>query len=93
MKKLVGYEHDFGGGDVKGKASAQVAIDATDIVMEIAATGRVPVEKIAKPAFDVIDNLVDKIEQWIPGDQKAMAAELKKDARELLLKLIAEQSK
>lgn len=93
MKKLVGYDHDFGGnGDVKGSAGAQVGIEGSDIVAEVVAKARVPIEKVAQPAFKVIDDIVDKVESWIPGDQKAIAAGLKADARAQLVKLLSEKA-
>lgn len=93
MKKLVGYDHDFGGGDVKGAAGAQLGIEGSDIIADVHVKARVPIAIVAQPAFKVIDQLVDKIEAWIPGDQTAIAAGLKADARAQLVKLLSEQAK
>lgn len=51
-----------------------------------------PVAKLAEPILKAGDDLVDKIEALIPGDQKAMATAAKADFRAAVMKLITEQT-
>lgn len=73
------------GGD-GGKLVAAGGVDQNDLVLD--AQVRYPFEKIAAPALQVVDSIIDKVEQWIPGDQKAMAEQFKADARKQLLELV-----
>lgn len=75
------------GGD-GGKVSLGIA--PVDEKPCIVLSASFPVEKIIQPAFKAIDDLVDKLEQWIPGDQKEEAAKAKQQAHEYILKKIAE---
>ncbi len=86
MKKLVGFENDLGG---EGKVAGAVGVEGADLVADVRVT--YPIAKVAEPAFKVIDGVIDKLEQWIPGDQKMLAATLKAEAREELVKLLAEK--
>lgn len=49
-----------------------------------------PLEKIVQPLTSVVDKVVDKLEQFIPGDQKNLAEEIKASARKELAELLAE---
>jgi hypothetical protein len=85
MKELVKFEQKIGGDG--GKVGGALGVDGSDFVAQVQA--RFPMAAALEPAFKVVDGLVDKIEQWIPGDQKAMAAVLKAEALEQLLKLLS----
>lgn len=86
MKELIGVDQEVGGDG--GKVKAALGVEADQLKLELAAT--FPIAKIVEPAMKVVDGLVDKLEQFIPGDQKALAETLKKEAREELVKLLAE---
>ena len=86
MKQIVGIDQEVGGDGAKVKAGVGVEGDQPKI--EVAAT--YPLEKVVDPAMKVIGTLVDKIEQFIPGDQKALAETLKKEAKDELVKLLSE---
>jgi hypothetical protein len=90
MKKIVGIDQDFGGGDVKGSAAGQLGIEGSDLVAEIAVKARYPLAKVVDPVMKVVDDLVDKVEKLIPGDQTMLAAGLKADARAAIVKAISE---
>lgn len=75
----------------QGNAAASVGVEGSDLVVQIEAKYKYPIEKVIEPAMKVIDGLVDKLEQVIPGDQKAYAAALKADARKQLVDLLSEQ--
>lgn len=86
MKQIIGIDQEVGGDGAKVKAA--VGVEADQLKIELAAT--YPLSKVVDPAMKVIDGVVDKIEQFIPGDQKALAETLKKEAREELVKLLSE---
>ncbi len=91
MKKIVGIDHDFGvGGDVQGKVGAQLGIEGSALIANVTVQASMPLEKVLVPVNQVIDSILDKVEQWIPGDQTAMAAALKTDAHAQLVKLLSE---
>lgn len=90
MKKIVGIDHDFGNGDVKGSAAGQLGVEGSDLVAEVAVKARYPLEKVVAPAMKVVDDLIDKVEKLIPGDQTALAAGLKADAKKQLVALLSE---
>lgn len=91
MKKIVGIDQAFGGGDVKGSVGAQLSVEGSDLVADVSVKGRIPLEKVLGPVNKVIDNILDQVEKWIPGDQKAMAEALKADAHAQLVKLLSEK--
>lgn len=86
MKQIVGIDQEVGGDGAKVKAG--VGVEGDQLKIELSAT--YPLAKVVEPAMKVVGNLVDKIEQFIPGDQKALAETLKKEAQEELVKLLAE---
>lgn len=49
-----------------------------------------PLEKIIEPLTSIVDKVVDKLEQFIPGDQTGLAQDLKNSARKELAELLAE---
>ena len=86
MKKLIEFEKEII--EETLKAGASLVIDGSDLKLQIGAS--MPIEKIAEPMFKVIDSAIDKIEKLIPGDQTALAATLKAEARAELVKLLSE---
>lgn len=90
MKKIVGIDQEFGGGDVKGSVGAQLSIEGSDLVADVSLKGKIPLEKVLVPVNKVIDQIIDKVEALIPGDQTALAAGLKADAHAQLVKLLSE---
>lgn len=88
MKDVVKFDKAIGTDGLK--AAGGVGIDGTDFVghTEI----RFPIVKAIDPLMKVVDNLVDKVEKLIPGDQTALAAKLKLEARDEIAKLIAAQA-
>jgi hypothetical protein len=94
MKKIVGYDHEFGGenADVKGVVGGQLAVEGSDLVAEVSVKAKMPLAKIVDPAMRVVDSLIDKVDAWIPGDQKELAAKFKAEARDELVKALSEQA-
>lgn len=91
MKDLKSIDHDFGGGDVKGSAKGKLAIDGSDLLAEVAVQARYPLEKAITPLNKVIDEIIDKVEKFIPGDQTDIAKGLKETAHKRLLELLTEK--
>lgn len=87
MKTIVEHAADLGGQGAK--ATFKLGVEGANLKAEVSAL--YPIEKIVDKAMPVIDGLVDKIEQLIPGDQTKYAAELKADAKAQLVKLLSEQ--
>jgi hypothetical protein len=87
MKEFVKIDQAVGGDGAKVKAA--LGVEKDQLKLELSAT--YPIEKVIDPAMKVVDNLLDKVEQWIPGDQKDMANQFKKEARQELVKLLSEQ--
>lgn len=86
MKDFVRYDKEIGGDGAH--ASGAVGVAGDKLRLEFA--GEMPLSKIVDPAMKVVDGLVDKLEQWIPGDQKAVATQLKAEARAELVKVLSE---
>jgi hypothetical protein len=86
VKELIGVDQEVGGDGAKVKAG--VGVEGDQLKVELAAT--YPLAKVVDPLMKVVDGLVDKLEQFIPGDQKALATTLKAEAREELVKLLSE---
>lgn len=88
MKKVVSFEQALGGDG--GKVGGAVGIEGDQLKAELSVT--YPIEKVVEPALKVVDDLVDKLEKLIPGDQTAMAAKAKADARAALVAMIVEKA-
>lgn len=80
MKSIVTKEI---GGD---GAAAELLIGEGKLAIQVS----YPLEKIIEPLTSIVDKVVDKLEQFIPGDQTGLAADIKKQAREELAELLAE---
>lgn len=89
QKKIVGFDKDLGSDGAK--VNGALGIDGENLVANVAVT--YPLAKVIEPVMKGVDNLVDKLEALIPGDQKGLAAKLKQEAREEILELIANQAK
>lgn len=80
MKSIITKEI---GGD---GAAAELLIGDGKLAVQVS----YPLEKIIEPLTSVVDKVVDKLEQFIPGDQTGLAAQIKADARKELAELLAE---
>jgi hypothetical protein len=86
MKELAKFEQPVGGdGAMVGGA---VGVEGEYLTANVKA--KYPIAKIVEPAAKVIDELVDKVEKLLPGDQTGLAAELKAEARAKLVKALSE---
>jgi hypothetical protein len=85
MKQLAQFEKEIGGDGAK--ASGALQVDGSSIVAEVKVS--FPLAKVIEPAMKVVDGLVDKLEKLIPGDQSGLAADLKREAREELVKVLS----
>ena len=85
-KQLFQVEKELGGDGAKAAAGLSVSGEALELGIKVT----YPLAKIVEPAGLIIDQLVDKLEALIPGDQKAMAAQAKADARAALVKALSE---
>lgn len=88
MKTIVEHAADLGGQGAK--AQFKLGVEGSNLKAEVSAL--VPIAPIVEKVMPAVDSLVDKIEQWIPGDQTAYAAQLKAEAREQIIKLLSEQA-
>lgn len=86
-KKIVDFDKALGGDGAQVVGALSVVGETLEA--KIAVT--YPLEKVLTPAYEVIDKLIDKVEKLIPGDQSALAAGLKEDARRELLQLLSEK--
>lgn len=86
MKDIVSFEQGIGGDGATLKGSLGVEGETLSAQVQVS----FPIEKIVEPAMKVVDDLVDRLEKLIPGDQTAMAASAKADARAALLKAFSE---
>lgn len=86
MKKLVGIDQAVGGDGAH--ISAELGIEASNLKLELSAT--MPIAKVIDPVMKAADALVDKFEQWIPGDQKAFAEKVKAEFRADAIKYLSE---
>ena len=80
MKKI--YETALGGDGAKVGAY----IEGADLTVK----ATYPLGKVLEPVNKVIDEIIDKVEAWIPGDQKAIAEGMKADAHKRLIALLSE---
>ena len=86
MKTIVEHKADLGGqGTV---AEFKLGVEGANLKAEVSAL--YPIEKIVDQVMPAIDSLVDKIEQFIPGDQTTYATQLKADAKAEIVKLLSE---
>lgn len=90
MKEFAKLNQPIGsdGGVVVGAVSG--GIDEQFISVKAEVELKYPTAKAVEPLTAVVDKLVDKLEAVIPGDQLAMAAEAKAEAKAAILKIIAE---
>lgn len=63
-----------------------IKVDQSVLKLEVNAT--YPVEKIIAPATKLVDELLDKIEKIIPGDQTGMVQRLKDEYKTKLIEAI-----
>lgn len=87
VKELVKFEQGLGADG--GAAQGALGVEGTNLKAVVSVT--YPIEKVIAPVTKVIDDLVDKLEKLIPGDQTAMAAQVKADARAAIVKALSEQ--
>lgn len=87
MKQLASIEKEIGadGGKIKG------SVGVNGDQLELSGTVSYPISKIVEPVMGVVDSVIDKLEKLIPGDQSAMAAALKAEARADVVKALSEQ--
>lgn len=88
MKEIIKHEAALGADGAKFQA--QLGVKGEFLSANVAV--EYPIEKLVTPALEVINKLVDQIEEFIPGDQKEMAAKLKAEAKESLVKALSEQA-
>lgn len=89
MREITKIDHSFG---EQGSAKLALGVEASDLVLTGSASYKIPLAKVVDPVMNVVDGLIDKLEQLIPGDQSAMAAEAKADARAALVKVLSESA-
>jgi len=85
MKDIVGKDFEIGADGGQGHA----ALVVEDGMLKIKGEAGYPVQKIVAPLALLVDKFLDKVEQLLPGDQKALAEKLKAEAHEELGKLFA----
>lgn len=86
MKELFKFDQEIG--DSGLKVGGALGVNASDLSINIAL--KYPLEKVLEPVLKVVDAAFDKIEDLIPGDQKAIALGLKEGARKEIVKLLSE---
>lgn len=86
MKDLVKFDQEIGGDGAK--AAGGLGVSGSEIKLHVEVT--YPIAKVIDPVMKKVDWLVDELEKLIPGDQKAIAGVLKAQAREEILKVLAE---
>jgi hypothetical protein len=74
-------EKEIGGDGAK----AGLYVEGSDLALKVT----YPIAKIVDPIAEIADKAIDKVEQWIPLDQKALAESLKLEVREKLAELFA----
>ena len=68
-----------------GEVSATLGIAGKNLRIEAAVAYEKPVEEIVTPVLEKVDELIDWIENKIPGDQMAEALVLKQQIHERLI--------
>lgn len=89
MKQLAAYSHQIGD---KGSAQASAAVDGSDLVIEAKVQYRQPIQPLVDKVMGPVDQLIDKLEALIPGDQKSLAAGAKADARAAIVKALSSET-
>lgn len=87
MKEFINHEASLGGEGAK----FGVKVGVEEEFIKLDASVSYPIAKVVEPVMGVVDTLVDKLEKLIPGDQTAMAAQAKIDARAAIVKALSEQ--
>lgn len=85
MKKIASFEQAIGGDGAV--LAGGIGVEGQSLKAQVEVT--YPIEKIIEPALKVIDDLVDKLEKLIPGDQTGMAQQAKLDARAAIVKALS----
>jgi hypothetical protein len=70
-------------------ASAGLYVDDSHLSIQV----RYPIAKVVEPIAKIADKAIDKLDEWIPGDQKAIADKLKAEIREEIAELLAKEMK
>ena len=86
MREIIKFEKEVGTDGAK--VAGAVGVDESTLKVQL--TAEYPIAKIVDPVMVVVDQLVDKLEKLIPGDQIAMATQAKADARAAVVKAISE---
>lgn len=87
MKDLYKYENPLGGDGGQVKAALGVEEKALKIKAEVS----YPLEKVIEPVTKVVDGMLDKLEQLIPGDwDKAIIESLKVEYKAKIVEAISE---
>lgn len=82
-KTIYSHKQELG---KEGAAEVSVGVKGQNLRLEGTVSYEKPVEEILTPVFKAADQFIDKLEQWIPGDQKAMAEKAKAELREAAVK-------
>lgn len=87
MKAIVDFDKEIGGDGAKVKGA--LGVEAQDLRLEVAVT--YPIAKVVEPATKALDEVIDKLEQLIPGDwDKPMLEKVKLEFKEKFIALLAE---
>lgn len=65
-----------------GSAHVAIGVKGDNIRVEAAVAAEKPIVEVIDPLAKLVDGFVDKVEQWVPGDQKLMAAAFKTEFRQ-----------
>lgn len=87
MKQLAAYSQQLG---ERGSAQGMVGVEGSDLVAKVSVEYRHPIDDLVQRVQGPANALIDKIEQWIPGDQKEEAEKLKSEFRAQIVKAISE---
>lgn len=86
MKEFVKFEKEIGGDGAK----VEGVLGVEQSTLKLAVSASYPIAKIVDPVMVAFDQLVDKLEQLIPGDQTVLAAQAKAEARTAVVKALSE---
>ena len=85
MKNIVEFNEEIGSDGLK--VGGGVDVDGENLQLSVGFT--YPIAKIIEPATSAIDNLIDKLEETIPGSWDAPLLEkVKTEYKEELIKLL-----